>query len=439
MSAEIVSLVTIGLLLALLVTGIPLAFATGTTAVVLTLWLFTPDTLFILPSRIFTLMNNYALISVPLFVMMGCILEGSGVVDRMFHAMHIWSGRLRGGLAVGTLLSSTLLAAMVGVIGAEIVVLGLVCLPAMLSRNYDQRLALGVICAGGSLGTLLPPSIVLIVYGLVAQVSIGKLFIAALLPGLMLASLYVLYVLVLCYRFPARGPLADEAELNMPFLEKLGLVRSLILPIGLIVVVLGSLYSGIATPTETAAIGVLGALIIAAVNRRLTWKVLSSTMITTGRTVAMLTWIFFGASALVSVYTIAGGTTFLQASISGLPVPGMVTVLLMMLILIVLGAFIDWIGIVLLTMPIFVPVIKGLGMDPIWFGILFTMNMQISYLTPPFGAAAFYLKSIAPPEISLGAIFRSVVPFIGLQLIGLALLMLFPSIATWLPSVLNGG
>lgn len=439
MSGEIVSLVTIFLLLGLLITGIPLAFATGATAIVLTLWLFTADTLFVLPSRIFTLMNNYALIAVPLFVMMGCILEGAGVVERMFHAMHVWSGRLRGGLAVGTLLSSTLLAAMVGVIGAEIVVLGLVCLPAMLSRNYDQRLALGVICAGGSLGTLLPPSIVLIVYGLVAQVSIGQLFIAALLPGFMLASLYVVYVLVLCYRYPSRGPLADEQELSMPLIQKLALARSLILPIALILVVLGSLYSGLATPTETAAIGVLGAFVIAAANRRLTWKMLRDTMVTTGRTVAMLTWIFFGASALVSVYTIAGGTSFLQSLISGLPVPGLVTVFLMMLILILLGAFIDWIGIVLLTMPIFVPVIKGLGMDPVWFGILFTMNMQVSYLTPPFGAAAFYLKSVAPPTISLGAIFRSVVPFIGLQLLGLVLLLLFPPIATWLPSVLNGG
>jgi tripartite ATP-independent transporter DctM subunit len=437
MSGEIVSLVTVVLLLLLLATGIPLAFATGTTAVILTLWLFGPESLYFIPSRMFTLMNNYALISLPLFVLMGCILEGAGVVERLFHVLHIWSGRLRGGLAVGTLLASTVLAAMVGVIGAEIVVLGLVCLPAMLKRQYDQGMAVGVICAGGSLGTLLPPSIVLIVYGLVAQVSIGELFLAAVLPGFLLVGLYLAYVLIRCYRNPALGPLASDEELSMPFGEKLLLGRALFLPLALITTVLGSLYLGIATPTETAAVGVLGALIISLVNRKLTWDMVYSAVKTTGSTVAMLTWIFFGASALVAVYTLAGGTSFLQSAITGLPVAPIVTVGIMMLILIVLGCFIDWIGIVLLTMPIFVPVIRQLGFDPVWFGILFTMNMQVSYLTPPFGAAAFYLKAVAPPHITLSDIFRAVVPFIGLQLIGLTLVMFFPQIALWLPSLLK--
>lgn len=437
MSGEIVSLVTVGLLLALITTGIPLAFATGATAVILSAWLFGFQSLYLVPSRIFTLMNNYALISVPLFVLMGCILEGAGVVERLFHALHVWSGRLRGGLAVGTLVASTILAAMVGVIGAEIVVLGLVCLPAMLKRQYDRRLAVGVICAGGSLGTLLPPSIVLIVYGLVAQVSIGDLFLAAVLPGLLLVGIYLVYVLVLCYRNPELGPLAPDEELAMGVGEKLLLGRALILPLALIAVVLGSLYLGIATPTETAAVGVLGAMLIALVHGRLTWPMVREAVKTTGSTVAMLTWIFFGASALVAVYTLAGGTAFLQGAITGLPVPPLVTVGLMMLILIVLGCFIDWIGIVLLTMPIFVPVIRQLGLDPIWFGILFTMNMQISYLTPPFGAAAFYLKAVAPPEIELSDIFRAVLPFIGLQFVGLMLVLFFPEIALWLPSLLK--
>lgn len=437
MSGEIVSLVTVGTLLLLLVTGIPLAFATGITAVILTLWLFDASSLYFIVSRAFTLMNNYALISVPLFVLMGCILERAGVVERLFRALHIWSGRLRGGLAVGTLLASTILAAMVGVIGAEIVVLGLVCLPAMLARDYDRGLALGVICAGGSLGTLLPPSIVLIVYGLVAQVSIGNLFLAAFLPGLLLASLYIAYVLFVCYRAPEKGPLAAKEELDMPFVEKLYLARELVLPLGLIVVVLGSLYSGIATPTETAAIGVLGAMLIAAFHRKLTWEAVYESVKITGSTVAMLTWIFIGASALVGVYTLAGGTSFLQQTISALPLPPLGTVLVMMCILLVLGCFIDWIGIVLLTMPIFVPVVRDLGFDPIWFGILFTINMQISYLTPPFGAAAFYLKAVTPPEITLGEIFRSVVPFIFLQLIGLVAVMAFPGIALWLPGFMQ--
>lgn len=436
MSGEHVSLLTVGLLVALMVTGIPLAFATGLTAVILVLVLFDPGMLYIIPSRIFTLMNNYALIAVPLFVLMGCILERAGTIERLFRALHIWSGRLRGGLAVGTLLASTILAAMVGVIGAEIVVLGLICLPAMLARQYNKHMALGVICAGGSLGTLLPPSIVLIIYGLVAQVSISKLFMAAVVPGLLLAGLYITYVLVRCYLNPALGPLAPREELDMPMLEKLGLARSLILPLALITAVLGSLYLGIATPTETAAIGVLGALLICLTQGTLTWEMVKDSLQKTGSTVSMLTWIFFGASALVAVYTLAGGTSFLQGAITGLPVHPLVTIVIMMAILMVLGAFIDWIGIVLLTMPIFVPVVEQLGMDPIWFGVLFTMNMQISYLTPPFGPAAFYLKAVAPDDVSLGDIFRSVVPFIGLQIIGLSLVLFFPGIAQWLPSML---
>lgn len=437
MPGEIVSLATVGILVLLIATGIPLAFATGLTAVVLTLWLFGPDSLYFIPSRIFTLMNNYALISVPLFVLMGCILESAGVVERLFHALHVWAGRLRGGLAIGTLLSSTILAAMVGVIGAEIVVLGLVCLPAMLKRQYDQGLAIGVICAGGSLGTLLPPSIVLIIYGLVAQVSIGKLFLAAIVPGLMLAVLYIAYVVVLCARKPSLAPLAPEDELEMSFVEKLLMVRALVLPLGLITVVLGSLYLGIATPTETAAIGVLGALIISFVNGKLDPTTVFAALKTTGSTVAMLTWIFFGASALVGVYTLAGGTAFLQGAISGLPVAPIITIIIMMGILLVLGCFIDWIGIVLLTMPIFVPVVRDLGMDPIWFGILFTINMQVSYLTPPFGAAAFYLKAVAPEHITLAAIFRAVVPFILLQLIGLMVVLFFPQVVLWLPNLVQ--
>jgi len=437
MSSEQISLATVGILLLLMFTGIPLAFATGMTAVILTLWLFDPAALYFIPSRIFTLMNNYALISVPLFVLMGCILERANIVEKMFHALHIWSGRLRGGLAVGTLLASTILAAMVGVIGAEIVVLGLICLPAMLARNYDKRLAVGVICSGGSLGTLLPPSIVLIVYGLVAQASIGELFIAAIAPGIMLATMYVVYVIIRCHLNPALAPMADEAEQNTPLTEKLVLARGLIAPVCLILLVLGSLYTGIATPTETAAIGVLGALVVAALNNSLTWQELREAIKRTGSTVAMLTWIFFGASALVAVYTLAGGTSFLQNAISSLDIPPLATVALMMLILMVLGVFIDWIGIVLLTMPIFVPVIKSMGMDPVWFGILFTMNMQMSYLTPPFAPAAFYLKAVAPPEISLADIFRASVPFIFIQMLALALMMCFPQISLWLPGMMR--
>jgi tripartite ATP-independent transporter DctM subunit len=432
-SIEIVSMLTVGGLFVLLAMGVPLAFATLGTAIVLGLLLFGPNSMMLITSRIYTLMNNYVLVAVPMFVFMGCLLERGGVAERMFRAIHIWAGPIRGGLAVGTVAAATILAAMVGIIGAEIVTLGLVALPAMLARGYDRRIALGTICAGGSLGSMLPPSVVLIIYGLTANVSIGELFIAAILPGLLLATLYMLYILVRCALQPELGPPASAEDRDMPLAEKIALLNGLILPVGIIFAVMGSLYTGVATPTEAASIGILGALVAAKLNGRLTVEAVVSSVHRTGVTVGMLIWIFFGANALVAIYTMAGGTRYVQALIVGLPFGPLETVIVMMLILLVLGLFLDWIGIVLLTMPIFVPIIRGFDMDPVWFGILFCMNMQISYLSPPFGPAAFYLKGVAPPEISLNDIFRSVWPFVVLQIIAIVLVLFFPQIAMWLP------
>lgn len=437
MSIEYGTLLIVVMMVTLMVIGLPLAFVTAFTAGVFGFILFGSESFFLIVSRIYTLMNNYTLISVPLFVLMGCILERSGLIEGMFKSLHLLVGRIPGGLAVTTIVVSTIMAAMVGVIGAEIVTLGLVCLPAMLRRGYDKRLVSGVICAGGSLGTMIPPSVVLIVYGLVAQVSIGQLFMAAIGPGLLLAGLYTAYIVFICSVKPELAPLAPASDYAIPLRQRLGEMRQLIAPALLITFIMICFYTGIATPTEVGALGTLGALVILAVNGQFNYASLRYSVVQTGRTVAMVTWIFFGASALVGMYTLAGGTDFLRSEILGLGLGPLPTLLLMMAILILLGCFIDWIGIALLTMPIFVPIVKSLGYDPVWFGILFCMNMQISYLSPPFGPAAFYLKGVAPPNVSLADIFAGLWPFIILQIIGLGLVVAFPQISSWLPSYMQ--
>jgi tripartite ATP-independent transporter DctM subunit len=328
------------------------------------------------------------------------------------------------------------MAAMVGVIGAEVVTMGVVALPAMLSRNYDKDLALGSICAGGGLATLIPPSVVFIMYGLTAGVSVGQLYMAGVVPGLLLAGLFIAYIMIRCYLQPHLAPAASEAELNIPLAEKFALLRGLILP-GLVAFsVLGSLYLGLATPTEAAGVGCVGAFLSAAVNRRLTWVNVTRAVADTTKVTCMLYWLFFGASALIGVYTLAGGTNFMKQAITALPIGPWGILALMMIIWIILGCLIDWIGILLLTAPIFVPIIENLGFNSVWFGVLFCMNMQISYLSPPFGPAVFYLKGVTPPDITIGDIFHSIWPFMALQVVALVIVMAFPQLALWLPSLM---
>ncbi|MDE4112602.1 TRAP transporter large permease, partial [Phaeobacter gallaeciensis] len=334
--------------------------------------------------------------------------------------------RLRGGVAIQTLLVAVVLAAMSGIIGGEVVLLGLLALPQMLRLGYDQRLAIGVCCAGGALGTMVPPSIVLIIYGLTASVSIGDLFTASFLPGLMLAGFYITYVLIRAYLNPAVAPVPEAGEI--PTREKLRLLKGLILPILVVIFVLGSIYGGIASVTEASAIGVIGVTLSTVIRGEFTLALLKGAALQTLSTVGMIVWIGIGASALVGVFNLMGGINFVSTLITGISDNPTVIVLVMMLLLFVLGMFLDWVGIALLTMPIFVPIVRDLGFDPVWFGVVFAMNMQVSFLSPPFGPAAFYLKSVAPAGISLGEIFRSLLPFIAMQMLALALLIAFPGI-----------
>jgi tripartite ATP-independent transporter DctM subunit len=436
MSIEWITALMILSFMALLAAGLPLAFATGAIAVIFALTLFGPSSLNLIVSRVFTLMGNYVLVSVPLFILMACILERAGVAEDLFRAVHVWSGRLRGGLAVAVIISCAIMAAMVGVIGAEVVTMGVVALPAMLGRRYDKDLALGSICAGGGLATLIPPSVVFIMYGLTAGVSVGQLYMAGVVPGLLLAGFYIAYIMIRCYVQPNLAPAASEAERNIPLREKVALLRGLILPALVAFGVLGSLYAGLATPTEAAGVGCLGAFIAAGVHRRLTWENVSRAVADTTKVTCMLYWLFFGASTLIGVYTLAGGTNFMKQTITALPIGPWGILALMMVIWIILGCLIDWIGILLLTAPIFVPIIESLGFNTVWFGVLFCMNMQISYLSPPFGPAVFYLKGVTPPEITIGDIFHSIWPFMALQVAALTIVILFPQLALWLPSLM---
>ena len=426
-----ISLLIVVVMIALMLTGMPLAWVTMLLAVGCTLFWLGPPGLPLVASRVYGFVSEYVFVAVPLFVLMACILEGSGVARDLYRAMHVFAGGLPGGLAVQTTLVAVVMAAMTGIIGGEIVLLGLIALPQMLHRGYDPKLAIGTICAGGSLGTMIPPSVVLILYGLTANVSIGDLFLAGVTPGLLLGALYVGYVVLRCSLNPALGPPAPLEDRQMPLAEKLALLKGLILPLMIIVWVLGSIYGGIASVTESAGIGACGAVASAWLRKELTWALIRNSLLQTMTTVGVLLWLAFGANALIGIYNVMGGTGYVRGLITGLPLEPLGIIIVMMLILVVLGMFMDWIGILLLTMPIFVPVATELGFDPVWFGILFCMNMQASYLTPPFGPAAFYLKSVAPPEITMQLIFRGVLPFVGLQLIGLLAILLFPQIALW--------
>lgn len=422
-------------ILVLLLLGLPLAFVTGLVAMVFALGWFGPSSIPLVTTRIYSFINEYVLIAIPMFVLMASILDRSGIARDLFNTMRVFAGQLRGGVAVQTLVVAVFLAAMSGIIGGEIVLLGLLALPQMLRLGYDQRLSIGTVCAGGSLGTMVPPSIVLIIYGLTANVSISDLFVATVIPAMMLAGLYITYILVRCYLNPKMGPAAPKEELDISFKEKLKMVKGVILPVLVAAWVLGSIYAGIASVTEAAVMGVIGVIISTMIRKELTWKMMKDSLRQTLNTCGMIIWIGIGASALVGVYNLMGGNRFIETVILGLDVAPIVIILIMMVVLLVLGLFMDWIGIALLTMPIFVPIIISLGYNPIWFGILFSMNMQVSYISPPFGPAAFYLKSVAPPSITLKEIFLSMWPFILIQLFALSLVLTFPGIALWLPGI----
>ncbi len=518
-----ISLILLFGMLALLAIGMPLGFASGFLAVVVMVLKFGPDLLFstfgtgplnILAQRLYGITTNYVLVSVPLFIFMATLLERSGIARDMYSTLNIWLSRTRGGIAVVTALMAIVMAAMSGIIGGEVVLLGLIALPQMLRLGYDQNLAVGTICASGSLGTMIPPSIVLIFYGLITETSIHALFQAAFLPGFILAGCYIVYILVRTRMYPEQAPLPEPApddpttrEKSMMGLSLIAMMvggaaalvvvrggvlyglgsieeetslvdaqslsvaaaiaavclgylllwvgreaavdawqkgKGLVAPLMIVVVVLGSIYGGITGITEAAGMGSIAVLVLIILRGEFSFQLLQEASMRTFKSTGTIIWVTFGATALAGAYTIAGGPTYVANLIVGYDLPTMGVLLVMMVIFLFLGAFMDWTGIVLLVMPVFLPIVLKMPMEElgltggldsqtlvkVWFGILFCVNMQVSFLSPPFGPAAFYLKSVAPPHISLTDIFRGFLPFICIQLMILALILLVPEITT---------
>jgi tripartite ATP-independent transporter DctM subunit len=440
-----------GSLLVLLMAGLPLAFVTGGLACVFLFLFGDAQMLNILPSRIFPLMTNYQLSAIPMFILMASILERAGIIEELYDMVYKILGGLRGGLAISTIIASTLLAAMCGVIGATEVTMGMIALPAMIRRHYHPTIACGSILAGGTLGILIPPSILAILFAVIAQQSVGELFIGAVIPGLILSGMYILYVAVRTGINPKLGPPLPVEE-RVDTREKIRLLGNMFAPLALVSLVLGIIFAGIATPVEAAGVGTFGALVVAAMHRRLTLENIRQAALSTLRVTGMVLWIIFGATLFVGFYVVNGGQEFVNESIAGTGLGPYGILILMMVILVILGMFLDWVGILLLAVPIFIPLLKTMSFDGVfglpgvaphemalWFGVVYMVNMQMSFISPPFGYALFYLKSVAPPGVTMGQIYRSSLPFLVLQAVGLAICIIFPEVVLWLPRQVYGG
>ena len=524
-------------MMVLLAIGMPLGLASAVLALLIMVMKFEPGLLlnplsfgeglltsrpgtgplYILTQKIFDLLTEYVLISVPLFIFMAALLERSGIAKEMYDSLDYWLSRVRGGIAIVTSLMAVIMAAMSGIIGGEVVLLGLIALPQMLRLGYDQNLAIGTICASGSLGTMIPPSIVLIIYGLITETSIKALFTASFIPGFMLASFIIIYIVARTQINPSLAPLPEPRPGDPGSLQKLGMFgaflsillsgvsallllralyftvtgqnaaldasvepiflgmtnhlpyllgalviglvliyfvfgrersaegwqhgKGLVPPFTVISVVLGSIYGGISGITEAAGMGAFAVFVIAVARGEATVSLLWDSLMRTLRSTGTIIWVTVGAAALAGAYTLAGGPVYIANLIVGSEMPTMLVLLTMMLVLLFMGAFMDWVGIVLLIIPVFLPIVRRLPieeigifgqLDPkyvaVWFGVLFCMNMQVSFLSPPFGPAAFYLKSVAPPHISLTDIFKGFLPFVCIQLLALAVLLTWPPI-----------
>jgi len=435
MSAAAIIALLFGTLVVFLFAGLPVAFSLGGVAMLYILLLWGSKALYVIASSAFGVMNSFLLLACPLFIFMGHILQTSGIADELYTMMHRWMGPLRGGLAIGTVVICTIFAAMAGISGAATVTMGVIALPAMLSRGYNKSIALGCIAAGGALGILIPPSLIMIVYGAISGVSVGRLFMGGVLPGLLLSILFIAYIGVRCFFQKEAGPpLApeDRPSWRVKFIS----LKAVILPVLIILMVLGTIYTGMATPTEAAGMGAFGSLIAAAIYRKLTWQGLKDAMQGSLKTSAMVMWIVIGAFCFCSIYSASGGAKFATETLAALPVNRYVILVGMQLIIFFLGMFLDPMGIILIATPVFLPVIEGIGFDPLWFGILLTINLEMAYLTPPLGFNLFYLKGVAPAGVTMMDIYRSIIPFVLLQAIGLALVIIFPQIAMWLPSTM---
>ncbi|MFZ5945673.1 MAG: TRAP transporter large permease [Bacillota bacterium] len=431
MSVELITLLMFACLFVSLFLGLPVALGLGGTAILFAV-LMSPHTLLAAPSAFFYTPWQYVLVTIPLFLFMGNLIRYSGIADAAYDAAYKLIGHVSGGLAMGTVVICTLFAAITGITPPATVTMGQIAYPSMMKYKYHNGIAIGAIGAGGALGALIPPSVPFIFYGLLAKESIGALFLGGVLPGVMLATFYVLYIGIRCKLQPHMGP-PTPAEEQFSTKEKITALISIWPFIVLIFLVLGVIWLGIATPQEAAAFGAGGALIINLIYRRLTWQILKVSLESTVQLTAMGLWILIGANLFTNVFSALGCQEVITSTALAMPGGRWGVLSMMMIIIMVLGMMMDDWAIIMLCTPLFIPIITELGFDKLWFGVLFVVNIQIAYLSPPFGFVLFWIKSILPKDVNMGMVYRSVLPFIVLQIIGLILIMLFPAIATWLP------
>lgn len=430
------ALAMFAVLFLLLLAGFPVAFTLGAIAFAFGSIFLGLDFFNLLPLRIWGIMTNFTLLAVPLFVFMGVLLEKSGIAEELLDTMGRLFGKLRGGLAISVVVVGALLAATTGVVGASVVTMAVIALPCMLKRGYAPSLASGTIAASGTLGQIIPPSIILILLGDVIGVPVGELFVAATVPGFLLISGYILYILWVAWRKPELAP-AMNGEEEFDSHLALAVLKSLLPPLFLIVAVLGSIFFGFASPTESAAVGALGAMILAAIHRRLNQENLRDAMQKTTRLTSMVFIIFIGATAFGLVFVGMGGDRLILDIFSGLPGGKWTFLVLSMLLIFLLGFFLDFIEICFIVVPVIAPVAIHMGLDPLWFALLIALNLQTSFLTPPFGFSLFYLKASAPPTLKLQSIYKGIVPFVVVQIVVLGLMIAFPQISLWLPELMQ--
>jgi len=426
----------------LLMIGFPVTFTLLGTALVFGMIGFGWDFFNLLPLRIWGRMTNVTLIAVPLFVFMGVMLERSGLAEALLDTMGILFGRLRGGLAISVVVVGALLGASTGIVGATVVTMGLLAVPTMLRRGYQKELACGTVSASGTLGQIIPPSIVLVLIGDIVGVSVGDLFIGAVLPGMLLVGLFIAYILIVSYLRPDVAPAISKEELAAISPKQLAaqVGRALFPPVFLMVSVLGSIFAGIASPTEASAVGAVGATVLTVVNKKFNLALLQEVMLSTVKLTCMVFIILCGAAAFGLVFRGLGGDQLVRGFLGGIAEQYNKTVVLFIVmgVIFIIGFFLDFIEITFIHVPVLAPIMIDFGYDPVWFCILLAVNLQTSFLTPPFGFSLFYLKAVTPPEISTGDIYRGIIPFVLFQLIGLAIVVLFPQLATWLPDIVYG-
>jgi tripartite ATP-independent transporter DctM subunit len=437
-SPELIAIIMMGGLLLGVLTGYPLApVIAGIALIVGYLTWGGPQVTDLFYSRMYSLVRSYVILAAPLFIFMGIMLERSGIAERLYEALYLWLGGFRGGLAITTVLIGTILAACVGIIGASVTMLALIALPAMIKRGYDKALASGSVCAGGTLGILIPPSIMLVLYGPMAEISVGKLFMGAFIPGLVLSGLYCIYITFYCLLRPEKEPVVPVEERRVPFLKKTTLLlTSLVPPVILVLSVLGSIFFGVAPPTEAAAVGAFAAMLLALAYRRLSFRALRETAFETLKVTRKVLFVGVCAFMFVGVFLGLGGGNVVEDMVLASPGGRWGAFAVIMFVVFILGMFIDWLGIIFIMVPIITPIGPALGFDTLWLAMMICVNLQMSFLTPPFAYAIFFLRGAAPPELGVTTadIIRGVIPFVFLIMIGLGLCVAFPQLILWLPA-----